>query len=423
MEEEHLLMSKKERQRLLLLERVVSGALNRSDAAALLGLSIRQMRRIYRRYCQEGAAGLVHRGRGKPSSRSRPCAFRERVLERYESEYRGLGPTLAAEKLQEDGLTVDHETLRRWLMKEGKWQRHRKRHQHRARRPPKEHFGELVQMDGSHHRWFGQDKEPACLMSLVDDATGAAMTLLAGQETTEAAMELLQRWVERYGIPKALYTDRKSVYVSDRAPTLEEQLAGEEPLTAFGQACGKIGIQIIRANSPQAKGRVERKHGVYQDRLFHELRLRRITTIEAANQLLQQEFDEQLNQKFARAPRSSLDFHRPLPKNTDLRDIFCYEETRVLANDWTISYQRQLLQILKLNHPLPKPKSKITVRIWRDGSIHLLWKEKPLVFQTVEHPPQTNKAPASTPKAPRPKNKPRHGHPWKKALKATKRAS
>lgn len=415
MERGYLLMSKKERLRKSVVERIASGELLQVEAAALLGLSARQMKRIYHRYRLEGDAGLIHRSRGRQcSSRTKPAALREHILERYRQIYKGVGPTLAAEKLAQEGLVVDHETLRRWLITEGLWQRRRKRGQHRERRTPKEHFGELVQLDGSHHAWYGPEKPRTCLMSMVDDATGLSMTLMAEQETTEAAMMLLWRWLERYGVPKALYTDRKNVYITERPPTLEEQLAGEEPMTAFGKACKKLGILIIPANSPQAKGRVERKHGVYQDRLCHELRLRNITTIEETNRLLHEEFDEHLNQKFARCPRSKHDFHRLLPPRTELRDIFCHEYIRVLANDWTIAYKGMTLQVLKLNKPLPKPKTKVAVRQWLDGTIHLFYRDHPLVFDILPEPPPRPKS-QPTPHKKRPKPaKPRFDHPWKR---------
>lgn len=418
MEGGHLVMSRKERLRKSVLERVVSRELSQVEAAALLGLCVRQVKRICKRYRQEGDAGLVHRSRGRASSRTAPPKLREQVLKRYEEAYSDMGPTLAAEKLADDGLVVDHETLRRWLIADGQWQRRRKRERHRSRREPKEHFGELVQLDGSHHAWYGPEHPRSCLMVLVDDATGTSMSFMAEEETTEAAMRVLMCWIERYGIPKALYTDRKNVYITERPPTLEEQLAGEEPLTAFGKACKKLDIVIITANSPQAKGRVERKNGVYQDRLYHELRLRGITSIEATNCLLREEFDAQLNEKFARSPRAPRDFHRVLPKSIDLRDIFCYEESRVLANDWTIRYKNQCFQVLKLNEPSPKPKDKITVRQWLDGTLFLLFKHHPLVSKVVPAAPAPkpeNKEAAAKP--PRPKNKPAYDHPWRRGAR------
>lgn len=185
-------------------------------------------------------------------------------------------------------------------------------------------------------------------------------------------------------------------------------------MTAFGKACKKLGILIIPANSPQAKGRVERKHGVYQNRLCHELRLRNITTIEGGNRLLHEEFDEHLNRKFARAPGSKRDFHRILSPRTDLRDIFCHEQTRVLANDWTLAYNGMVLQVLRLNNPLPKPKTKITVRRWLDGTLHLLYRERPLVFTVLSaSPPKPGRESIST-KAPRKPTKPRQEHPWRR---------
>lgn len=411
----HLLMSAKERSRKSVLERVVSGALSLAAAAGLLGLSYRQCKRVYARYRGEGDAGLVHRGRGRPSRRARPEAERAQVLELYRTVYAGLGPTLAAEKLAEDGHVLDHETLRRWLVADGQWQRSRKRGPHRQRRERKAHEGELVQLDGSPHRWFGEEHPEACLMDMVDDATGRSMTRMAPAESTAAAMELLERWVRRHGVPRALYVDRHSIYRPQREPTREEQLAGLKPVTCFGEACRKLDIDLILANSPQAKGRVERKHAVYQDRLVHELRLKGITTIEGANALLES-FDEDLNQRLAKPPASPHSFHRALLKDLDLRDVFCTDEYRTLANDWTITHQKRCFQILKLNTPLPRPKDKILVRTWRDGSIHLLYKDKRLVFQTLDTPPPKAAAPPELPAPPKPKgNKPPRSHPWRNA--------
>jgi hypothetical protein len=259
-------------------------------------------------------------------------------------------------------------------------------------------------MDGSHHPWFGPDHDRACLMNMVDDATGKTMGLMAGQETTAAAMGLLRRWIETHGVPVALYTDKKNVYLTDRAPTLEEQLAGEEPLTAFGKACQKLGIEIIPAHSPQAKGRVERSNGVYQDRLVKELALGGITTIAGANALLANGFTDALNAKFAIAPLEAKDFHRPVPKGLDLDDVFCFEATRVVQNDWTVRHENEYYQIHKDNTPLPKPKTKALVRTHLDGRVQLLHKGKPLVFTALSpeqmHQQRRGPVPAA-PQAPR----------------------
>jgi transposase len=381
----HLLMSRKELDRKSLLDLVVEKHMSVAEMARRTGLSYRHTLRIRDRFLESGDAGLVHRNRGRPSNRAYPVAFREKVLKRYQERYmeHDLGPTLAAEKLAKDGLDIDHETLRRWLIEAGYWQSKERGNGHRSRRERRDHFGELVQMDGSHHRWFGPDREQVCLMNMIDDATGETLGLMACQETTKAAMQTLWRWIEKYGIPQALYTDKKNVYITDRDPTLEEQLAGEEPLTEFGKACKKLGIEIIPAHSPQAKGRVERSNGTYQDRFVKELALRGITTIATADKLLQNEFCDDLNAKFAIAPREEKDYHRPLPEGLDLRDIFCFEEDRVVQNDWTIRYKNRHYQILKNNSPMPRPKNKVVVRTHLDGRIELLYRDQPLAYRCL----------------------------------------
>ena len=240
--EGHLLMSAKERRRKSVFDEVLAGRLTLRSASGRLGLSYRHCRRSCRRFREEGDAGLVHLGRGRRSNRRACERFRRKVIARYRNRYEDFGPTLAAEKLREEGLRVDHETLRRWLLAEGLWKTQRKGRAHRQRRERKRHFGELVQMDGSHHCWFGVEGAQDCLMNMVDDATGTTLSRMDSAETTEAAMRTLWSWIERYGIPQALYTDKKTVFVTDREPTVEEQLAGEEPRTAFGEACAKPGI-------------------------------------------------------------------------------------------------------------------------------------------------------------------------------------
>lgn len=204
-----LLMSARERFRKSVFDRVVEEELTLESASELLSLSYRQTLRAFARYCKEGDAGLVHRSRGRPGNRAAPAKVRAKIVKRYAARYAGFGPTLAAEKLAEEGLAVDHETLRRWLIEQGLWHKSRKKARHRSHRERKAHFGELVQMDGSHHRWFGADYPECCLMNLVDDATGITLSLLGREETTELAMRALWLWIETYGVPKALYVDKK----------------------------------------------------------------------------------------------------------------------------------------------------------------------------------------------------------------------
>lgn len=425
--EGHLTLSTKERQRLAKFEEVKAGRMSLTRAAQLLGLSYRQTKRAYARFRTAGDAGLVHRRRGRPSNRRTPEAVKAAVVARYRARYKDVdcGPTLAAEELAKEGLKVDHETLRRWLLASGDWHKRRARREHRTRRARRARFGELVQLDGSHHAWFGEGHRRYCLMNLVDDATGTTLSLLGEEETTELAMRALWRWVERYGLPQALYADKKNVYIADREPTPEEQLAGQEPLTAFGQACAKLGIEIIPANSPQAKGRVERNHGVYQDRLVKGLALHGITAVEGANAFLEGGFIDDLNEKFARDAADPVDAHRSVPADLDLGSVFCFEDTRTVMNDWCVRHENRFYQILQQNQPLPKPKDKVVVRTRLTGVRELLYRERPLAFTPLEGPPPKKAAPSrATPavSAPVPKTKPAAEHPWRRSFKAAAEA-
>jgi molybdenum-dependent DNA-binding transcriptional regulator ModE len=376
-------MSQKERDRLGILGQVRDGYKSLKLAAQQMQLCYRQAKRVWQRFRQGGEEGLVHRGRGRASNRRIALARRETILSRYRERYQGFGPTLAAEKLSEEGLGVNVETLRLWLMQEGLWERHRRRSEYRQRREPRGRFGELVQLDGSHHRWFEDRGDYSCLMNMVDDATKTTQARMEGQETTEGAMRLLWGWIERYGIPMSLYTDQKNVFVTDRQPTLEEQLAGQQPLTAFGIACQKLGIEIITAYSPQAKGRVERSHGVFQDRLVKELRLGGISSIAEANELLQGGFVEKLNRKFSIPPRDPQDAHVPLLPGVDLRCIFCFERLRTVSNDWVVRHNNCWYQLQREARRLLRLPAKVTVAEWLDGSVHILAKTKDLPYMQI----------------------------------------
>jgi transposase len=395
--EGHLVMSKKERERKSLFERVERKEMRLVEASEVLGLSYRQSKRSYARYQREGDKGLVHRNRGRASHRKIAASVKERALAYYIERLEGFGPTLAAEKLVGHGIAVDHETLRRWLLEAGIWQKQRRRREHRSRRERRAHFGELVQMDGSPHHWFGADGLEYTLLNMVDDATGRTMSLMATGETLEIVMRTLWQWIARYGIPKALYTDRKNIFKSDRAPTLEEQLAGEKPMTAFEKACTTLGIEIIRAHSPQAKGRVERNHAVYQDRFLKELKLQNITTIEEANRLLQATFCDHLNAKFAKPPREKADYHRRLPKGLKLEEVFVHEQHRRISNDWTLSYENTAYQIHADNRPLPKPKDTVVVRTTLEGTMSILYRGKKLRFDRADALPPIQPKPVLLP--------------------------
>ena len=410
-----LAMSQRERSRLVMMTRVREKAMTIREASEVMGVSYRQGRRIYKRYREEGGRGLIHRNRGQPSNRRKPSELKGKILALYREQYWDFGPTLAAEKLEErDEYEVDHETLRRWLLAAGLWKRQRKRAKHRQQRERKARFGELIQMDGSHHRWFEDRGDEECLMGMVDDATGRTLALLSEEETTAAAMKVLRAWVKKYGVPKALYVDWKNVYVTQREPTVEEQLAGELPLTQFGRACKKLDIEILPANSPQAKGRVERKHGVYQDRWVKELRLAGIRDIEGANHLLCG-FAESLNAKFAVEPRSSADFHRPVPQGMNLRNVFCLEEQRTVGNDWVVRYKNRFFQIGPQSN-LPPARRRVMVQEHLDGSIHMVYRDREVFFTEIKELPRKPIVTQQKQQSSEPKRKyvPPPDHPWRR---------
>src|ERR1022692_4288337 len=255
-------MSQRELRRVEVLARVKSKELKVADAASLGGVSYRQAKGLGKRYQEEGARGLRHRGAGRASARAKPEKFRRRVLklvrEKYgEGEGERFGPTLAAEHLaSEDGWRMEAETLRRWMLEEGLWSRRRKRKPYRERRERRRHLGELVQMDGSFHDWLEERGPGGCMMNMTDDATSEVELRLGEEETIWAAANTLWVWIEKNGVPQALYVDWKNVY--KRSPTQREQLRGEEPVSQFGRMCEKLGIEIIAAGSPQEKRRGER---------------------------------------------------------------------------------------------------------------------------------------------------------------------
>jgi len=407
----YLLMSEGERLRKVILEGVREGRLTLAAAALQLGVTYRHLRRIWKRYRDEGDPGLIHRARGRSSNRSKSPSLRQKALDRYRERYQGFGPTLATEKLAEEGMLLDHETLRRWLIRQGLWAGPKAGVRHRAYRERKARFGEMLQLDGSPHHWFGPHHPKACLMNIVDDATGTTLSLLGDAESTENAMRVLKRWIERYGVPESLYTDQHTIYRSPKEPSLEEQLAGQEPLSAFGTVCKHLGIRTITAYSPQAKGRVERNHGVYQDRFLKELRLLGITTIPQADDLLIDGFSEGLNRRFAIHPADPRDAHRPIsPK--EIQEAFFRQTFRILQNDFTLRNDNRRFQVLATNLPLPRPNNRIAVRQYLDGSLRLFLHDRELVFEEIPYS-RPRHAVSDAPRIPCKPRIPAQDHPWR----------
>jgi transposase len=420
-------MSTTELRRAGVLARVAAGTLQLGSAATLMEVSYRQAKRLYRRYRAEGPKGLKHRSAGRASNRATDARTQRRVLALIREKYSGgvderFGPTLAAEHLaSEDGIAVDHETLRRWMLAAGLWSRARKRSPHRRRRARMAHFGELVQLDGSFHPWF-EDRGPhSCLLTLVDDATGRSLGRFGAQETIWAAVAILRAWIAEYGIPRALYTDWKNVYV--RRPNQEERETGAEPLTQFGRMCAALGIQIIPASSPQAKGRIERNHGTQQDRLVKKLRRQGIADVTRANAFLESAYWRDHNRRFAQAPASPDDFHVAVPRGVQLDQVFRLEEKRTVSNDWVVRYENRLLQ---LERQSGRPPARSTVLVYEapDGQIEIRYRDRIMRWTEVAAQPQPDpaKAPVTQGRSAPPavvRIKPRRvcdDHPWRRSV-------
>lgn len=416
-------MSQEELRRVEVLARVRSGELRVVDASALLRVSYRQAKRLWKRYREEGPVGLKHGSAGRASNHGYPLKFRMRVLQLVREKYGGavgerFGPTLAAEHLAlEDGVKVQVETLRRWMLQDGSWSRERKRRKHRRRRERKEHFGELVQMDGSFHPWLEQRGPEGCLIDLADDATNTTLAQLGEQETIWAVADALRAWIEQHGVPLALYVDWKNLY--KRPATPRERLRGEEPVTQFGRMCRKLGIELIAASSPQAKGRIERMHGVHQDRLVKKLRRRGVVSHQAANVYLREEYLPEHNERFARQPARTEDYHRRAPRRAELDRIFRLEQERVVGEDGVVRYANRYFQLDRRSGA--PAQSKVLVCEGRHGDLSMEYRGQALCWKEIAAPvrPAIAACAGASVRVTGGKRKwvPPENHPWREAAR------
>lgn len=404
--EDTVRMSVQELKRVHVIRQAMGKALRQREAGEVLGLTTRQVRRLIQRVRAEGDAGLVHRSRGKPSNRRHLPALKARVLQLYAQHYSDFGPTLAVEKLAErQGITLSAETLRQWLRACGIAHFTRRKRPHRAWRARKTHVGELIQLDGSHHDWF-EGRGPRCvLMAYIDDASSRVFARFYEYEGTIPAMDSFRRYITHYGMPLALYTDKHTTYKSPAAPTVEEQLAGRRPHSQFERSLAELGVTVIHAHSPQAKGRVERLFKTLQDRLVKDLRLAGIATIEAANQFLDT-WRPGYNRRFAVPPAQAADLHRPRPASRDLDRTLCLKTTRVVRRDWTVAHHGQLLQIETQIHA-----HQVLVENHLNGTMRVTHRGQPLRYHTITSRPVRGMAP-TPPATPRRPVKPKPTHPW-----------
>jgi transposase len=410
-----LKMSSKERLRLELVSRVERKELTVVKAAELSGISVRQMRRICKRHRSEGDGGLVHRSRGRHPNNRLSDKERSEVLSLYREKYGDFGPTLACEKLSDDGHELSSDTLGRLLKEAGLWQPRRRRGKHRLRRQRRSCFGELIQMDGSEHDWFEGRGDRAVLMVMIDDATNRMLARFFRRENLDAAFEMFERWVGGHGLPRALYVDRAGIYRADREATGQELIDGIEPVTQFGRAMKQLDVELILANSPEAKGRVERRNGLLQDRLVKEMRLGKINGIEAANLFLESGYLAELNQRFTCVAGDQTDVHRAADPQVKLDQVLCEQEPRVVGRDWCVRWRNQNLQIDKQHERLALAGKQVLVKERRDGTLLVEHAGERLTCSLVISRPEP-------PRRPKPvivNNKkwtPPAAHPWKRGL-------
>jgi hypothetical protein len=296
------------------------------------------------------------------------------------------------------------------------WSRQRKRTKHHQRRDRKAHLGELVQLDGSFHDWLEERGPHGCLMDMVDDATSRTEARMGKEETIWAAVGVLLAWIKKYGVPRALYTDWKNVY--KRKATPAEQLRGQVPLTQFGRMCQKLGIRIIAASTPQAKGRVERVHGVHQDRLIKKLRRQGIASYEAANRYLEEQYLAEHNRRFARVAAEPEDYHRRKPPAWQLRQIFRLETERAIGNDWVIRHHGRYFQLRPERKHRRSSKSKALVCEWEDGSMAIYHQGEKMAFTELAEAPPKAIPPGPAVASVRVRKPAKQDHPWRQSYKS-----
>lgn len=445
-----LRMSLKERDRLRVMDQLSCGQMAQWEAAQRLSLSSRQVRRLLRRYEAHGDAGLVHRARGKASNRQIAAEVRQHAQRLLRSKYRDFGPMLASEHLASDeGIVVSRETVRKWMQEEHLWGNQRRKRPHRARRPRRACFGELVQMDTSDHDWLEGRGEPCVLITMIDDAMGMKFMRFFPGDTTMANMEMIKSWIEEFGRPVALYTDWASHFKQTPKRGQKQRL---KP-TQIERALNELHIGLIAAHSPQAKGRVERSHGTDQDRLVKELRLAGVNSIAKANRFLDRTYLPQINRRFAKQPANGLDAHRPLA-GEDLAAIFSIQETRRVMNDYTVQIDGVAWQIERGEILGGLSATTVTVERRIDGTMRLRLGDRYLAYHrakthctipsnrrprkfrkksidevgasafregSLRSPSLHSETPTSSGK-PKPKNKPAPDHPWRRTFLLCRKA-
>jgi transposase len=383
MREGIITMSQRDLNRIQVISKVKEKEVRQKQAAEVLGLSERQIRRIVRRVKKEGARGIIHRLRGCSAHNKIDSKIREQVLKVYEKKYQGFGAKLLSEKLQKiDGIKISKETLRHWLISEGYQQKKRRRKKHRQWRLRKEYYGQMIQMDGSHHDWL-EDRGPRLvLMGYIDDATNRVYARFYEYEGTIPALDSFKRYAKRHGVPQSVYLDRHSTYKVTHYDQWKAKVFGDEdPTSQFERALKELGVKVIHANSAPAKGRIERLFRTLQDRLVKELRLSNAKTLDEANETLEP-YLRQHNSQFMVEPVRRADLHRRAPKTTDLDKILCIKTNHPLRNDFTVLHKKKLYQIMEYTGA-----KQTEVRELVNGRMEIIARGRKLNFKEIEQLP------------------------------------
>ena len=422
-----LTMTSRELDKLRVIRQVLEHKLRWREAAEQLGMSARQIARLCVRVRTAGNQGIIHRLRDCPSNHQLPAGRLAKALELVKTRYPDFGPTFATEKLHaRHHLVLSPSTLRRGMIASGLWRPRHGKIRHRVWRPRRACVGELIQLDGSDHAWF-EARGPRCvLLSYVDDATSRT---LAGEfvdvEDTWTLLRTTKTYLQRAGRPVAFYVDKDSIYRVNRQATIEEQLQDTAPLTQFTRAMHELGIEVIPAHSPEAKGRVERSFGTHQDRLVKELRLARISEIPAANRFLRARYLPVHNRHYAIEPANPTDAHRPLLKTHDLDAICSIQTVRTVERDFTVRLQNQFFQLLPQQPVRVRPGDTVLIEQRLDGTIHLRGRGRYLAFQAIAKTPPRRAVAEESPRRDRRRHgwvtRPSPAHPWKAAWSRRRR--
>ena len=389
---ELITMSKEELKKVEIIRKLIEKQMTQKKAAKALNLSTRQVRRLLKVYGKEGEKGVVSKKRGASSNRATPLRTKNQGLETLRERYYDFGPTLAAEKLFElEGLTYSKETIRQWMIEDGLWKsKLKKEKKTHPQRPRRDSFGELIQIDGSPHAWFEERGPYYNLTVYIDDATGEYMKMFFSlTENFKAYCITTLSYFEEYGKPVAFYSDRHQIF------KVNNKQNGEEVLSQFGRALDALNVELITANSPQAKGRVERANLTLQDRLVKELRLRDINTIEEANKFLDEEYKYTLSDKFSVIPREKSAHRAVKETKEELYRIFSKQESRVISRNLEVYHNNKIYQIETESQNLTMKNHKITVCTKIDDSVELLYKGRSLKYRVLIRPEKQVKVESS----------------------------